>query len=102
MLYDTRRCNHPKQRPPATFPLLTCWYVSHAALIRALSALSTPRTPWATCPQVPGPGTYYVAGPIHMKANVDLHVAAGATLKFSSSAPDFLKEGLTLTRFEGP
>jgi polygalacturonase len=50
---------------------------------------------------VQGPGTYYVAGPIHMKANVDLHVAAGATLTFSSTASDFLKEGLTLTRFEG-
>ena len=48
-----------------------------------------------------GPGTYYVAGPIHLKADIDLHVATGAILKFSSVPADYLKEGLTLTRFEG-
>lgn len=50
---------------------------------------------------VPGPGTYYVAGPIHLKANVDLHIASGATLKFSPVSSDYVKEGLTLTHFEG-
>lgn len=50
---------------------------------------------------VPGPGTYYVAGPLHLKANVELHIAGGATLKFSTVPSDYLKEGLTLTHFEG-
>ena len=42
-----------------------------------------------------------MAGPIHMKADVDLHVATGATLKFSSVASDFLKEGQSTCGLRG-
>ena len=37
-----------------------------------------------------------------LQADINLHVVTGATVKFSSVPADCLKEGLTLTRFEGP
>ena len=37
-----------------------------------------------------------------LQADINLHVATGATVKFSSVPADYLKEGLVLTRFEGP
>ena len=46
----------------------------------------------------PAPAAYFVAGPVHMKSGVNLHVPAGATLRFSSAPADYLKEGLVLTR----
>jgi hypothetical protein len=46
----------------------------------------------------PAPAAYFVAGPVHMKSGVNLHVPAGATLQFSSAPADYLKEGLVLTR----
>lgn len=44
-------------------------------------------------------GTYTVGGPIHLKSNVNLHLAEGATLLFSTNPSDYLP--LVLTRWEG-
>jgi len=41
----------------------------------------------------------FLTGPIHMKSNVDLHIDAGASLKFSTDPADYLP--LVLTRWEG-
>src|SRR6266852_3184812 len=40
----------------------------------------------------------YITGPIHLKSHVDLHIEAGATLRFSQ---DPSRYPLTLTRWEG-
>lgn len=48
---------------------------------------------------VPGPGTYYVEGPIHLQSHVNLHVAEGATLVFGVRVDSYLP--VVLTRFEG-
>lgn len=47
---------------------------------------------------VPGDGTYYT-GPIHLKSQVNLHVAKGATLLFSDRFTDYLPP--VLVRWEG-
>jgi len=47
---------------------------------------------------VPGPGTYYT-GPVHLKSNVHLEVAKGATLLFSDNFMDYLPP--VLVRWEG-
>lgn len=44
-------------------------------------------------------GTYFSKGPIHLKSNVNLHLAEGATIKFSTDAKDFLP--VVFTRWEG-
>ncbi|HEX5554957.1 MAG TPA: glycoside hydrolase family 28 protein [Chitinophagaceae bacterium] len=44
-------------------------------------------------------GTHFVKGPIHLKSNVNLHLARGAVLQFSTDADDYLP--VVLTRFEG-
>lgn len=44
-------------------------------------------------------GTYFVDGPIHLKSNVNLHLAEGATLKFSTDPASYLP--VVLTRWEG-
>ncbi|MFK8164062.1 MAG: glycoside hydrolase family 28 protein [Lewinella sp.] len=44
-------------------------------------------------------GTYFVDGPIHLRSNVNLHLAEGATLKFSTDPASYLP--LVLTRWEG-
>jgi polygalacturonase len=44
-------------------------------------------------------GNYLLKGPIHLLSGVDLHVAAGATLRFSGEPADFLP--LVVTRWEG-
>ena len=44
-------------------------------------------------------GQWYVAGPIHLKSNVNLHLAEGAVVKFSNNPKDFLPP--VFTRFEG-
>src|SRR4051812_30893170 len=43
------------------------------------------------------PGTY-LTGPIELKSNIDLHLAAGATILFSRDFDDY---PLTITDFEG-
>ncbi|EDY82716.1 Polygalacturonase superfamily [Verrucomicrobiia bacterium DG1235] len=43
-------------------------------------------------------GTYHT-GPVHLLSNVNLHVAEGATLKFSTEAKDYLPA--VFTRWEG-
>jgi polygalacturonase len=48
---------------------------------------------------VPGPGTYYVEGPIHLASGVNLHVEAGATIVFGVRPEFYLP--VVLTRFEG-
>jgi polygalacturonase len=48
---------------------------------------------------VPGPGTYYVEGPIHLRSNVNLQVAEGATIVFGVRVEPYLP--VVLTRFEG-
>ena len=44
-------------------------------------------------------GQWFVAGPIHLKSNVSLHLQEGAVVKFSTNPDDFLP--LVQTRFEG-
>lgn len=41
----------------------------------------------------------WLTGPIHLKSNVNLHVAAGATIRFSTDPADYLP--LVFTRWEG-
>lgn len=45
------------------------------------------------------PGTYYMDGPLRMKSGVELHLADGATLLFSSCPDDYLP--VVLSRWEG-
>lgn len=47
---------------------------------------------------VVAPGNY-LAGPIHLQSNVNLHVAAGATIKFSQDPQKYMP--LVFTRWEG-
>lgn len=44
-------------------------------------------------------GDYLLAGSLHLKSNVNLHLNEGACLRFSGKADDFLP--VVLTRFEG-
>jgi polygalacturonase len=44
-------------------------------------------------------GDWLVRGPIHLKSNVNLHVEAEATIRFSTDPSDFLP--VVLARFEG-
>lgn len=44
-------------------------------------------------------GTWWVAGPIHLKSNVHLHLEEGSTIRFSPEAKHYLP--LVLTRWEG-
>lgn len=44
-------------------------------------------------------GTWQVNGPVHLRSNVELHLAEGATLRFSARPEDYLP--LVLTRWEG-
>lgn len=44
-------------------------------------------------------GTYLVNGPIHLVSNINLHIATGATLKFSTRPADYLP--VVRTRWEG-
>lgn len=44
-------------------------------------------------------GEYAVNGPIHLKSNVNLHISAGATLRFSTRPEDYLP--VVFTRWEG-
>ncbi len=44
-------------------------------------------------------GHYRLNGPLHLKSNVNLHLAEGAYLKFSSNPADYLP--VVLTRWEG-
>jgi polygalacturonase len=44
-------------------------------------------------------GDWLVNGPIHLKSNVNLHLAAGATIRFSKNIDHYLP--VVFTRFEG-
>jgi polygalacturonase len=44
-------------------------------------------------------GDWFVKGPIHLKSNVNLHLQAGATIRFSTEPDDYLP--VVFTRFEG-
>lgn len=44
-------------------------------------------------------GNYFCKGPIHLKSNVNLHIAEGATIKFSVDPNDYLP--VVFTRWEG-
>jgi len=44
-------------------------------------------------------GDYFVKGPIHLKSNINLHLAEGATINFSTDAKDYLP--VVFTRWEG-
>ncbi|MCB0639216.1 MAG: glycoside hydrolase family 28 protein [Lewinella sp.] len=44
-------------------------------------------------------GEYLSKGPIHLRSNVNLHLAEGATVRFSTEASDYLP--VVLTRWEG-
>lgn len=43
-------------------------------------------------------GEWFVRGPIHLKSNVNLHLAKGGTVRFSTAPADYLP--VVLTRFE--
>jgi polygalacturonase len=43
-------------------------------------------------------GDWFVRGPIHLKSNVDFHLQAGATIRFSNEPDDYMPP--VLTRFE--
>jgi lysophospholipase L1-like esterase len=45
------------------------------------------------------PAGSFLTGPIHLKSNVNLHILAGATIKFSQDPAQYLP--LVFTRFEG-
>ena len=45
------------------------------------------------------PAGGFLTGPIHLRSNVNLHVADGATLRFSTNPNDYLPA--VFTRFEG-
>ncbi|PHN01640.1 glycoside hydrolase family 28 protein [Flavilitoribacter nigricans] len=45
------------------------------------------------------PGNYVVNGPIHLRSNINLHVAEGANVKFSTEPSDYLP--VVMTRWEG-
>ncbi len=47
---------------------------------------------------IPG-GNFYVAGPIHLRSHVELHLTEGAELRFSTAPEDYLPE--VFTRWEG-
>jgi polygalacturonase len=44
-------------------------------------------------------GEWLINGPIHLKSGVELHLEKGATIRFSTDAPDYLP--VVFTRFEG-
>jgi polygalacturonase len=44
-------------------------------------------------------GTWLVNGPVHLKSNVELHLEAGATVRFSATPEHYLP--MVLTRWEG-
>ena len=44
-------------------------------------------------------GDWFIAGPIHLKSNVNLHLAEGATVNFSTDPAHY--ETLVYTRYEG-
>jgi polygalacturonase len=44
-------------------------------------------------------GEWFVKGPIHLKSNVNLHLAEGATVRFSAEPNDYMLN--VVTRFEG-
>ena len=44
-------------------------------------------------------GEYLLKGPIHLRSNLNLHLAKGATLRFSTDPADYLP--VVLTRWEG-
>jgi polygalacturonase len=45
------------------------------------------------------PGVFFIDGPIHLRSNVNLHLSAGATIKFGAEPGRYLP--VVLTRFEG-
>jgi polygalacturonase len=59
----------------------------------------------ATCHQAGGgrvvvpAGDWLVRGPIHLKSNVNLHLAAGATVRFGTDTDDYLP--VVFARYEG-
>jgi polygalacturonase len=44
-------------------------------------------------------GNFFCDGPVHLQSNVNLHISAGATLRFGAATERYLP--LVLTRFEG-
>jgi polygalacturonase len=44
-------------------------------------------------------GDWFIKGPIHLRSNVNLHLAEGATINYSTDPDDYLP--LVFTRFEG-
>lgn len=44
-------------------------------------------------------GSFFVAGPIHLKSRIELHLAEGSELRFSTAPQDYLP--LVFTRWEG-
>lgn len=87
--------------PEATFNILDYGAVADADA----DALPAIKAAIAACSEAGGgqvlvpPGTYPVNGPIHLLSNINLHIAEGATLKFSTDPDDYLP--VVRTRWEG-
>jgi polygalacturonase len=68
---------------------------SQAAFAKAIEACSTAGGGHVVVPS----GVFFCDGPIHLKSNVDLHLADGATIRFGVDPARYLPA--VLTRFEG-
>jgi polygalacturonase len=68
---------------------------NHAAFARAVAACNAAGGGRV----VVAAGRWWMDGPIHLKSNVELHLEAGSTLRFSADPAHYLP--LVLTRWEG-
>ncbi len=91
---------------PPTFPDRTFNILEHGAKADGSSdCLPAIKAAIQACHEANGgqvlvpPGDYFAKGPIHLLSNVNLHIAEGATIKFSTEAADYLP--MVFTRWEG-
>jgi polygalacturonase len=68
---------------------------AHKAIAKAIDACAAAGGGRVVLPA----GVFLSNGPVHLKSNVNLHIAEGSTLKFGVDAKDFLP--VVLTRWEG-
>jgi len=91
-------------RPP-TFPALECNIVKYGAVPGGHEdATAAIRRALEDCASRGGgrvlvPAGVFATGPIHLQSNIELHVADGATLRFSPDPARYLP--VVLTRWEG-
>jgi polygalacturonase len=88
---------------PPTFPDRD-FDITHFGAAVGIDCTDAIRRAIAACAAADGgrvvvPAGRFVTGPIHLRSNVNLHVASGATLAFSQDPAHYLPA--VLTRFEG-